>query len=184
MRLRLWKANKMLGYVGANSIELYNDLNKDVHKIFEILDNDKDNQFLRRTTVKTSFSYIECVPYVMKYYLRRRLHRINYELNDKEKGLLYEFDNHKISLLDNFKNTFKLAKKMLSKNDFDLKTSGNEFKSLQKSIHVRDRITHPKKHRDIIISSEEIYNLLIAIEYVENTFPDFRKSTTNTHNKL
>ena len=49
------------------------------------------------------------------------------------------------------KNTFKLAKKMLLKNDFDLKTSGNEFKSLQKSIHVRDRITHPKKHRDIII---------------------------------
>lgn len=163
----------MLGYVGANPRELFKDLNDDTHKILEMLDKDKDNQFLRRTAVKTSFSYIECVPYVMKYYLRRRLHKINYELNDKEKTLLYEFDDYKISLLDNFKNTFKLAKKMLLKNDFDLKTSGNEYKSLQKSIHVRDRITHPKKHRDIIISSEEIYNLLIAVEYVENTFIGF-----------
>lgn len=111
----------------------------------------------------------------MKYYLRRRLHKISYELNDKEKTLLYEFDDYKISLLDNFKNTFKLAKKMLSKNDFDLKTSGNEFKSLQKSIHVRDRTTHLKKHRDIIISSEEIYNLLVSVEYVENTFIEFLK---------
>lgn len=165
----------MLGYVGAKPMELFHDLNDDVHKIFEILEDDKDNQFLRRTAVKTSFSYIECVPYVLKYYLRRRLHRISYELNDKEKTLLYEFDDYKITLLDNFKNTFKLAKKMLSKNDFDLNTSGNEFKSLQKSIHVRDRTTHPKKHRDIIISDEEIYNLLVAVEYVENTFIEFLK---------
>jgi hypothetical protein len=159
----------------ANPRELFKDLNDDVHKILEMLDIDKDNQFLRRTAVKTSFSYIECVPYVMKYYLRRRLHRIMYELNDKEKTLLYEFDDYKISLLDNFKKTFKLAKKMLLKDNFDLKTSGNEFKSLQKSIHVRDRITHPKKHRDIIISSEEIYNLLVAVEYVENIFIEFLK---------
>lgn len=165
----------MLSYMDANPRELFKDLNDDVHKILEMLDIDKDNQFLRRTAVKTSFSYIECVPYVMKYYLRRRLHRIIYELNDKEKILLYEFDDYKISLLDNFKKTFKLAKKMLLKDNFDLKTSGNQFKSLQKSIHVRDRITHPKKHRDIIISSEEIYNLLVAVEYVENIFIEFLK---------
>lgn len=45
----------MLGYVGANPRELFKDLNDDVHKILEMLDIDKDNQFLRRTAVKTSF---------------------------------------------------------------------------------------------------------------------------------
>lgn len=165
----------MFGYVGINSIQLFDDLNNDFHTIFRMLEDDSENQFLRRIAVKASFSYIECIPYSMKNYLKRRLHKINYELNEKEENLLYEYNDFKISLLDNFKNTFKLAKKMLSKDDFDLKTSGNEFKSLQKSIHVRDRITHPKKHSDIIISSQEIYDLLLAVQYVEDIFIEFLK---------
>ena len=64
---------------------------------------------------------------------------------------------------------------MLSKYDFDLKTSGNEFVSLKKSIFVRDRITHPKKYKDIIISDEEIYNLIVAVQYVEDIFIGFLK---------
>ena len=38
MRLKLLKESKMLGIVGANSEELFKDLNDDVHKILEMLD--------------------------------------------------------------------------------------------------------------------------------------------------
>ncbi len=163
----------MLSYVGANQFDLFENLRDDVNTIFEMLDLDKENQFLRRIAIKTSFSYVECIPYIMKYYLRRRLYKVQYKLNDKETTLLYEDDDYKISLLDNFKKTFKLAKKILLKEGFDLNTSGNEFKLLQKSIYVRDRITHPKKYSDIVISDVEIYNILISTEYVEKVFFGF-----------
>ena len=163
----------MLGYVRARHFELFEHLNNDVIKSLQMLEDDKESQCLRRFFVKSAFSYIECIPYCLKYHLRRKLHRVSYELNEKEKDLLYETSDFKISLLDNFKQTFKLAKKMLNKVNFDLKTSGQEFQLLRKSIHVRDKITHPKKFRDIEISDKEVYYVLTSVTYVEEIFLDF-----------
>ncbi|AOO64837.1 hypothetical protein [Sulfurospirillum halorespirans] len=163
----------MLSYVGANPFELFENLNDDVVKSLQMLEDDKESQFLRRCFVKSAFSYIESIPYYLKYHLRRKLHKVSYELNEKERTLLYEDNDYKITLLDNFKQTFKLAKKMLNKEKFDLKTSGKEFKLLRESIYVRDRITHPKRFRDIQISDKEIYYILTSVNYIEQIFLDF-----------
>lgn len=165
----------MLSYVEANPFELFENLNNDIVKSLQMLEDDKESQFLRRCFVKSAFSYIECIPYCLKYHLRRKLHRVSYVLNEKERTLLYEDNDYKISLLDNFKQTFKLAKKMLNKENFDLKTSGEKFIFLRKSIYVRDRITHPKKFRDIQISDKEIYYVLESVNYIEQVFLDFLK---------
>ena len=162
----------MLSCVDAKPFDLLEDLVSDVYKAFDYLEEDKENQYLRRSAIKTVFSFIECVPYILKYKLRIdiTLGSYTYELNKKEENLLYEFEGYKISLLDNFKDTFKLTKKVWGLSDLDLKTDSKEYQILRNSISTRDRITHPKKHRDIIISDEDIYNIYISFEYIRATF--------------
>jgi hypothetical protein len=87
----------------------------------------------------------------------------------KEEELLYEFDSYKISLLDNFKKTFKLTKKVWGL-EVDLKTNSKEYQILRSSISIRDRITHPKRHSDILVSDKDVYNCLVSFEYIRNTF--------------
>lgn len=162
----------MLSYVEAKPFDLIEDLINDTNKAFEYLEADKENQYLRRSAVKAVFSFIECIPYILKYKLRSDicLERYEYKLNEKEKELLYEFDRDKYTLLDNFKKTFKLTKKVWELDNLDLKTDSKEYQILRKSILVRNRITHPKRHSDIIISDEDIYNALVSFEYIRNNF--------------
>lgn len=167
----------MLSIVEAKPYDLLEDLTSDVYKAFDLLEEDKESQYLRRSAVKAVFSFIECIPYILKYKLRKDIasDRYKYELNQKEEDLLYEYEDYKISLLDNFKKTFKLTKKVWGLNDLDLKTHTKEYQTLKNSISIRDRITHPKKHRDIIVRDKDIYNILISFEYIRSCFSDILK---------
>jgi hypothetical protein len=162
----------MLTYIDAMPENLFEDLFNDVYEAVDYLEKNKDNQYLRRSLIKAAFSFIECTPYIFKYKLRRdlTLKRYDYVLNEKEKNLLYEFDDFKIPLLDNLKKTFKLTKKIWKLDNLDLKTDSKEYQALRKSVFVRDRITHPKRYGDIIIKDEEIINIYISIDYIRNTF--------------
>lgn len=167
----------MLSYVDARPYEMIEDLINDVDTAYRILEEDKENQYLRRSAVKAVFAFIECVPYTLKYKLRSdiALNEYDYKLSEKEKELLYEFDNFKISLLDNFKKTFKLTKKVWGL-EVDLKTDSKEYQILRSSISIRDRVTHPKRHSDIIVSDKDIYNCLISFEYIRKAFINILQS--------
>ncbi len=169
----------MLSYISAKPIDLYKELMNDVYLILEILEKDKDSQCLRRSLVKAIFSFIECSPYVIKFKIRKDLilEKIDKELNPKELNLLFEDDKEKenktikyrITFLENFKMTYKLAKKVWNIDTFDLKTNGNEYQNLLKAISIRDRLTHPKRYDDINITPKDIVIVLETFEYVETS---------------
>ena len=166
----------MLSMMLANPYDLFEDLIDDVYKTFELLESDRDSQYLKRVAVRAIFSFLECVPYQLKYKIRKdyALEKLNYNLTKKDLESLFEDkensnSKYRVTFTENFKDIFKLALKSWELESFDLKFD-TDFQKLTKSIKVRDRITHPKRHDDILISDDEFILIIESFEYVKNLF--------------
>jgi hypothetical protein len=70
----------------------------------------------------------------------------------------------KISLETNIRFAFKLLAKATEAPTV-LDVSGPEWRSLQRAIKVRDRITHPKNISDLTISDEELADVMIGFKW-------------------
>lgn len=157
--------------------ELFDELLKDIYMSFEILETDKNNQSLRRNTVRTVFSAIEGILNIVKDETLRELRQDpggdSGAVSPKEMELLTEKKmrdgverSFYPSLVDRVKKYFLIASRVFVLNDYSFDTSGTEFKSFEIAQHVRDRLTHPRNYYDIQITDQEMHHLVTAMLWV------------------
>lgn len=181
--------------------EILEQLTNDVYKSFEILEDKKESQYLRRMTVRTVFSFIECIPQIIKYEIRNYIsiysqrekehNALNINLSEKEKDLLTETttrkDNTKVNIIIpidlNIKQTFKLAIKIWNIEKYKLNTDSKEYEYFLHAKNVRNKLTHPKKVDDIIIDDIDMGCLSSAFEYCQDNFALLFKSIQNEFHK-
>jgi hypothetical protein len=123
------------------------------------------SQVERRILIRSVFSYIEAITYSIKALILSDPD--SSKLSEGEKvfasELTYDLKSNgdvvirptKIQLTSNVRFTFKIFSKIFG-SWTELDTAGQGWECLQRSIKVRDRITHPKTSSDLAISDVEI----------------------------
>jgi hypothetical protein len=166
------------------SHELFEHLINDVCKSFEILGEQRESQYHRRTVVRTVFSFVEGVVSILKYELRSdiRMRRYEYDLSKKEKEVLYEIKEHDgeeknifIPIDLNIKKTFKLAVSVWSVEDFRLNTDGLEYDLFIQAKATRNRLTHPRTYYDLQVTDDEMASMECTFNWVRVSFGELFK---------
>lgn len=134
------------------------------------------SQGCRRHAIRAIFSFIEA----MNFKLRQSLVLDHGSLlNDIQRLLLSDLQvevNYqgtaktkplKASLIPLLKLTSNIYKNIL-RDLVSISTEDNGFKSIEKSVSVRDRLMHPKNINSIIISDEEIINAVSGFAWMNN----------------
>jgi hypothetical protein len=125
-------------------------------------------QRIRRSMIKDVFSSIEGSSFAMKSWAIS----VNPTcFSESEKSILEEYTYHlsdtgiakerkaKLGTLPNVIFSFKALAKAEGV-DFTLDTKCQEWKDLHSSLEVRHRLTHPKSLESLIVSPEEMMNLM------------------------
>ncbi len=141
-------------------------MNDDITKIIELERKESKSEEFRRMAVRTIFSDIEGICFLMKVNALLLGQIKNIDFRREEIALIneesyYLANNGKVktgrAYLDS-KSNFRFAFKILArakKSDFELDVSGTEWNNYQEALRIRNRITHPKKLEDMIISEED-----------------------------
>lgn len=141
-------------------------MNDDITKIIELERKESKSEEFRRMAVRTIFSDIEGICFLMKVNALLLGQIKNIDFRREEIALIneesyYLANNGKVktgrAYLDS-KSNFRFVFKILArakKSDFELDVSGIEWNNYQEAIKIRNRITHPKKLEDLIISEED-----------------------------
>ncbi|KUJ51825.1 hypothetical protein [Chryseobacterium sp. JAH] len=135
----------------------------------ELLSKNRNSQFYRRVYIRSLFAYVEGSIWVMKQVClkAKSIDGIQRKINISEYSILteesYELKGNgdiktgskAINILDNIKFTFKTINKLFNGN-LDFGVGSTNWEKLIIAKNVRNRITHPKNEKDMIISDDEI----------------------------
>jgi len=163
----------------TRTFDLLQYLIDDVYKSFEILDSDKESQYLRRVAVRTVFSFIEGIVQIVKFDLNFdiRHSRTEITLSSKEYELLHEVkikDGEKFKIIipleQNLKRTFKLAGKIWGLTGYQLDTTCSQYTYFMYAKETRNKLAHPRTYYDIEISNDEMSYVAHAFEWVRQEF--------------
>lgn len=159
--------------------DLLEHLTNDVYRAFEVLEEDKGSQFLRRSLVRTVFSFIEGIIHIIKFEIRSeyRLEKTEIDLTRKEKEVLYEEkigngETIKIFIAtdDNLKKTFNIAKKVWELERYHFNAGGSEYEHFLKAKKARDRLTHPRTFYDVEITDDDMFYMASSFEWIRSEF--------------
>jgi len=131
----------------------------------------------RRLLVKSVFSFIEAVTFMVKTLAlladeeAPRLSPGEVALAREEAYELRESGSVRVRPArlrskDNLRLAFKLIAKA-NELDYDLDVSGTAWQALQRALHVRDRLTHPKRMADLDVTEDEARAAIEAFEWVD-----------------
>lgn len=158
----------------VRTYELFEELQADVVRAYEVLEEQRDSQFLRRSTVRAIFALIEASAEIIKSEIRStlRLEGGENHLSEKEIGILGGMsitpkpENQKfLSLEDNLKFTFKLAAKVWGLPDFQLDVGDEKYRELLQAKDARNRLTHPRTYYDIQVTDEDMQCHTVAFQW-------------------
>ncbi|EIZ1900257.1 hypothetical protein MOS04_004503 [Vibrio parahaemolyticus] len=157
--------------------DLIEVLNNDVYTAFEVLESDKQNQYLRRSVVRAVFSYIEALIESIKVEIRSsiRIERPDFELSKKESELLGSLSSisqdkgRQFPLEQNLKLTFKLAAKVWEL-DFKLNSDGEDYRDFVIAKSYRNKLTHPKTFYDVEVTDDDMHYYSVAGMWVQEEF--------------
>lgn len=123
------------------------------------------SQVERRILIRSIFSYIEAITFALKALVLS--HPYSSKLTEGERVLASEVSydlkstgdvsvrSAKLSLASNVRFTFKIFATVFE-SWTPLDTGGHDWECFQRSIKVRDRITHPKRATDLFITGVEL----------------------------
>ncbi len=167
-----------LGEGFIRSHELLEELFKDINLAYQMLENDKQSQYLRRCVVRANFSFIEAMIEVIKVELRSTIRTVKYELKLTEKdkevlGSTFIFNSKQdkfLSLEINIKKTFKLATKIWEIKKFQLVTDTQDFQDFLAAKSARNKLTHPKSYYDIEVTDIDMHYYTTALFWLKTEF--------------
>lgn len=161
--------------------DLLEHLNDDVVNSFKVLNKKKQSQFLRRSLVRTVFSFLEGIIHILKYELCSEIRRneVEIELTRKEREVLFEEkerNGEKIKIFiatdDNLKKTFKIAKKIWHLDNYFFNSDGNEYEHFLMAKKARDKLTHPRTYYDIQITDDDMFHMASCFEWIRSEFKE------------
>ncbi|HIF5945797.1 TPA: hypothetical protein ACX3GK_004514 [Vibrio parahaemolyticus] len=179
--------NIMAGEGFIRTYDLLEALSNDVNTAFKVLEEDKQNQYFRRSVVRAVFSYVEAVIETIKVEVRSslRLERPNFELSKKEVELLgslfaiSENKGRQLPLEQNLKSTFKLAAKVWDL-DFRLLTDSEDYRDFVIAKSFRNKLTHPKTYYDIEVTDDDMHYHATAGMWVRAEFERLMKARVDS----
>lgn len=148
----------------------------------------KENQFYRRTYLRTIFAFVEGVIYARRLIINKNLERDNAEkfeshLSQQEMTLLSDdgFDikkNGDVKVCPGknrqpFLNYLRFIIKMYEKYmrlDLKITFNGEGWESFQSAYKVRNRITHPKNKNHLVISDQEMECIIKGTKWLVTSF--------------
>ena len=152
----------------------------------------EDNQFWRRTFVRSTFALIEGNTFRMKQYALTQSHLFtgaevallkeeSYELN--EKGIAYEQPKY-VNISRNIRFAFQSFAHSFHSN-YTLKVDDKGWDCFKKALKVRDRLTHPKGLNDLNITDQEINDAMVALSWYSKSFGElFEMLRTVVENEI
>lgn len=158
----------------VRTYELFEELQSDVIRAYEVLEEQRDSQFLRRATVRAIFSLIEASTEIIKSEIRStiRLEGGQNDLPKKELDVLgglsitSEPRGQKfLSLEENLKLTFKLAAQTWRLPEFQLDAGGENYREFLQAKDARNRLTHPRTYYDIQVTDEDMHCHTVAFKW-------------------
>ena len=159
------------------SHDLLEVLNDDVISAYNVLDGDRESQYLRRCLVRCVFAYIEAVIEIIKAEIRSNLRTgfCTAELTTKEEKVIGSLsisraNDPRLGLEENLKRTFRLAARIWGIDDYQLNTQGEDYKDFLRAKRARDKLTHPKTYYDIQVTDQDMSDHSIAAQWVRNSF--------------
>ena len=167
--------------------DLIEVLSSDVYTAFEVLERDKQNQYLRRSVVRAIFSYVEALIESIKVEIRKslRLERPDFALSKKEKELLGSLSpisqdkGRQLPLEQNLKLTFNLAAKVWDL-DFRLNSDGEDYRDFVIAKSHRNKLTHPKTYYDVEVTDDDMHYYAVASGWVQEEFRRLFKARTES----
>ncbi|WP_133493441.1 hypothetical protein [Alcanivorax sp. 24] len=163
----------------VRTYELFEELQADVTRAYKVLEERRDSQFLRRTTVRAIFALIEASAEIIKSEIRStlRLEGGKDRLSQKELGVLGGLsitpgprDQKFLPLEDNLKLTFKLAAKTWGLAEFQLDAGGESYRDFLQAKDARNRLTHPRTYYDIQVTDEDMHCHTVAFYWLCREF--------------
>jgi len=163
----------------VRTYELFDELQADVLKAYEVLHKEKESQFLRRAVVRAIFALVEAIAEIIKVEVRSTLRLEGGEeaLSKKELNVLGGLsitpnpkDQKFLPIEDNLKLTFKIACKIWELNDFQLDTDGENYRDFLRAKDSRNKLTHPRTFYDIQVTDEDMHCHTVTFQWSGNEF--------------
>ncbi len=145
--------------------DVFQHLSADSYKSFEILDLEKDSQYLRRAVVRNVFSFIEGIVQILKFEVKSdlKMNRYSYSLSKNDLEVLNEEKENNgnkfqlfIPIDENLKKTFSIASNTWGLHQFKLDLNSEGYQDFLLAKKTRNRLTHPRTFYDIDITDNEI----------------------------
>lgn len=141
------------------------------------------NQYKVRNYIRAVFSGFEGYIYIIRnLILQEDLLSEKPKLTEKEINVIKDMKDGKIhflSLIENIKFTRKIWKKVLNE-QLEIPLDCKSIENFKKAVHIRNRVTHPKKIEEFIIHHEERIIVLEAHSWflkiqleIEKTFSHY-----------
>lgn len=172
--------------------ELFIALQEDAQTSLENLRLDNQNQYLRRTAVRTNLAMVEGLTNCLNQLLLVSYQQGQITLTENEIENITEQKTKKnggvrpffLSLGDKIQKSFALFSKKIGGSEFLFDTTSSEWRLLESSIQIRNQIMHPKRIEDFSISDDQIKIITQAPTWfiAQYTFL-LKQVTANLHNK-
>lgn len=159
--------------------DLLEELHSDMGRAYEMLEHDRESQYLRRCVVRAIFSFMEACIEAIKVEVRSniRTELITPVLTDKDKEVLGSLHiigdrtaDKQLPLDANVKRTFRLAAKVWGLNSYQLATGGEDFADFLRAKDARNRLTHPRTYYDVQVTDDDMHYHTIAYHWVWGEF--------------
>ncbi|OIO91461.1 MAG: hypothetical protein AUJ92_16535 [Armatimonadetes bacterium CG2_30_59_28] len=153
------------------TICLMGELRADVEEEKKLLDAQPDRQPRRRTYVRTLFAWVEGCTHIMRQYVVNRATATDCifafcDLQSDADQLRWLKDERKpdgnivhLAVKDAIRLSLKCYAKATGSGFEFTFDRGNGWQALVKSIKARDRITHPKCHKAILVDDDELKDM-------------------------
>ncbi|WP_310450020.1 hypothetical protein [Sulfuritalea sp.] len=159
------------------SHELFHALTDDVHAAYELLEQDRQSQLLRRSVARAIFAYIEAALECIRIEVRSSVRRGEHPEPLSERELktlgslsLFQSDAGKFLPLDqSLKRTFKLAICIWRLNH-RFGAAGEGYRAFVAAKSSRNRLTHPKTFYDIEVTDRDMHFYSVAFVWFRAEF--------------
>ena len=148
--------------------ELVDELREDVDQAIEEMEDYDDDQFSRRTYVRTVFAMIEGAVFALKREALEQSYVGKFDLSSDDLAKLEEQSGY-LSFRENIKFTFPIfARAFGEKFEFDPSLDQAQgWRSLCQAKRVRDHLMHPKSVDQLEINDSDLSTVKDAAEWVE-----------------
>lgn len=163
--------------------ELFTILNNDVKSANNAASLQINDQYLRRTVVRTSFAMIEGLLNILNQTVLD-IYKAGFTQLDTEEleNLMEETQSKKgvsrpkfMSLNNKVLFSFRIFAKKLGNFDYSIDTTTDEWKEFENAVLIRNHLMHPRNLEDMILNEDQMLSILKTWSWFTATYGDLER---------